>query len=412
MLDHGFDRKNPMTRDDGSSVSKSIFLLLLFAALLVACSAPADAGPAQSPPSDVTSVTSSSNQTMDISPLPTPFTIPFPIPTSSSERSTNGTERIPSPDDRWTAVLDRVAGSLEIASEPGEGFSVFSAGSNVSEAKWSPDSLRLAVVLSNLPPQIWLVSYEDGTWAKPELVYRAENSTDPMAAPNDIILGAWSPDDSHLSFWTSPISSVSIQVDGLPLWCLEFETGQATRVTEAALVNPTYQSWVPDSSALVFTDGGSRSAQVRKQLSLYQVASGETTTLVPESDLVPGQVAWSPAGDGIAFAAVEASQTGDEWADWISWENPAILARRIYLLDPKNGGYRRLNADESRPGRPALERRREEALLRPGGRQPGRTDGGRSDDRSCTVSVRLPNAPARGSRVLWPGRLDCLAQRL
>ena len=217
--------------------------------------------------------------------------------------------------------------------------------------------MQLAVVLSALPeevaagksslPEIWLVKFEDDTWAKPKLVYRAGDFPDSMVTPSEIILGSWSPDGSHLSFWTNPISSASIQVDGLPLWCLELENSLATRLADAVLVNLAYQSWAPDSSALVFTDGGSRSAQVNKWLSLYQVASGQTTTLVPESDLVPGQVAWSPAGDRIAFAAVEASQTGDEWADWMSWENPAILGRRIYLLDPKNGQYRRLNAAES-----------------------------------------------------------------
>jgi hypothetical protein len=226
-----------------------------------------------------------------------PGTTPFPFPTASEE-PTSGTERILSPDGLWTAVLDRVAGSLDIVGAPGEQVPVFPPGSNVSGAKWSPNSLHLAVASRELPegetageaslPEIWLVNFEDSAWTEPELVYRAENSTNQIAAPNDIILGAWSPDGSHLSFWTNPISSASIQVDGLPLWCLELENGQATRLTKAALVNPTYQSWAPDSNALVFTDGGSRSAQVRKWLSLYQVASGRATTLVPESALVPG----------------------------------------------------------------------------------------------------------------------------
>jgi hypothetical protein len=356
LLDQGFNRKNSITPYDGSPVSKSIFPLMLLAALLVACSTPADTEPAQSPPLDLTPVTSSPNQPVDVSPPPTPFATPFPFPTASEE-PTSGKERIPSPDGLLTAVLDRVAGSLDIASAPGEQVPVFPPGSNVSGAKWSPDSLHLAVASRELPegeaageasiPEIWLVNFEEGAWTEPELIYRAENSTNQIAAPNDIILGAWSPGGSHLSFWTNPISSASIQVDGLPLWCLELENSQATRLSDAVLVNPAYQSWAPDGSALVFTDGGSRSAQVRKWLSLYQVASGQTTTLVPESDLVPGQVAWSPVGEAVAFAAVEASQTGDEWADWMSWENPAILARRIYLLDPQTREYQRLNADES-----------------------------------------------------------------
>jgi dipeptidyl aminopeptidase/acylaminoacyl peptidase len=128
---------------------------------------------------------------------------------------------------------------------------------------------------------------------------------------------------------------------------LDVSTLAEDRLAEATLVNPAYQSWAPDGSALVFINGGYRSAQVNKWLSLYEVASGQVITLVPEDELVPGQVAWSPAGDAIAFAAVEASQTGDEWAEWMGWDNPAIEARRIYLLDPQSGGYQQLNAAEA-----------------------------------------------------------------
>lgn len=350
MLDQSFDRKNPIARFKGFFASKSIFLLLLAVAMLAACSTPAET--VQTPSSDDTPVTFSLDQPTEVS----PGTTPIPIPTSSEE-PTSGTERIPSPDSRWTAILDRIAGSLEIAGAPGEELSIFPPGSAAFGLKWSPDSLRLAVVLRGLPEgaaagnasllEIWLVNFEDGAWIEPELVYRAENSTDRMAAPSDIILGAWSPDGSHLSFWTRPISSASIQVDGLPLWCLELESGQATRLTEASLVNPAFQSWAPDGSALVFTDGGYRSAQVKKWLSLYEVGSGQVRSLIARSEFIPGSVAWSPTEDTIAFAAIRADQTGDEWADWMSWGNPAILARRIYLLDPQNGQYRRLNAAES-----------------------------------------------------------------
>lgn len=141
--------------------------------------------------------------------------------------------------------------------------------------------------------------------------------------------------------------SASIQADGLPLWSLEVESGQVTRLAEAALVNPSYQSWAPDGSALVFTNGGYRSSQVNKWLSLYEVGSGLVGTLIPKSALVPGAVAWSPRGSQIAFAAVEAEETGNEWADWMGWDNPAILARRIYLLDRQTGEYWRLNSAEA-----------------------------------------------------------------
>jgi Tol biopolymer transport system component len=131
------------------------------------------------------------------------------------------------------------------------------------------------------------------------------------------------------------------------LWALNLETHQATRLAEITLVNLAYQSWSPDGGTLAFTNGGYRSAQIGKWLSLYDVASGQVSTIVPETELVSGQVAWSPVGDAIAFAAVEAGQTGGEWADGMSWDNPAIRARRIFLLDTHGGQHWQLNANEA-----------------------------------------------------------------
>jgi len=113
------------------------------------------------------------------------------------------------------------------------------------------------------------------------------------------------------------------------------------------LLNPRYQSWAPDGSALVFTAGGGRSAQANKWLNLFDVTSGQVTTVVSETEQVPGIVAWSPQGDLIAYAAVPAAETGPGLADWMVFENPAIAGRRVYLLDPATGRHWRLNNTET-----------------------------------------------------------------
>ncbi|MFZ2096344.1 MAG: hypothetical protein WAV05_06870 [Anaerolineales bacterium] len=324
------------------------FLVLALVGILAAC-APVAQDTRQAsflPP------TINSTPTQSTSPTPTPLPSPtltqtLPPPPDQSDE----TVLLPSPDDQWKVILDRDVGSLEVEDVQGVKQSVFPPGSTVGEAKWSPDSRRLAVVLSHLPekpdqgqsielPEIRLITFEGGAFREAEPGYMAGE-----ASRGQIVLGAWSPDSCRLLFWSGPLSA-SIKADGLPLWVLDTESMQATRLSETTLINQAYQSWSPDGSTLVFTDGGYRSAQLNKWLSLYEVDSGQVTTLIPEDELVPGQVTWSPAGEAIAFAAVKAGQTGDEWADWMGWDNPAIQARRIYLLDPSSGQYRRLNTAE------------------------------------------------------------------
>jgi Tol biopolymer transport system component len=207
--------------------------------------------------------------------------------------------RIPSPDEKWVAIIERRTGGLDLVDPSGAVKEVFPPGSGASSLKWSPDS-------------------------------------------------------RHLIYWPWELSA-SIQADGLPLFILDVQDGSVRQVAETTLLNLHYQSWSPDGSALVFTNGGYRSAQVDKWLALYDVESGVTKTLVSQDELVPGAVAWSPRGDWIAFAAIPAQQTGPEWADWMAWDNPAIAGRRIYLLDPARGEYQRLNGVEAYQDAPAWD---------------------------------------------------------
>ena len=206
-----------------------------------------------------------------------------------------GTERLVSPDGQYTAIFHPQNISLEIVD----------AQSNV--------------VVNYLP--------------------------DPVAA-GQIILGTWSPDSEHLTFWQGS-NSASLQADGLPLWVLEVQTGAAKELSKATVINKTYQSWSPDGRFLAFTDGSGRSAQVNKWLSLYKVQDDKVEIVIPANQLVTGALAWSPWNSEIAVAAVDASQTGPDYADNMGWNNPAIAARRIYLVEPLARAYWRLTQTET-----------------------------------------------------------------
>jgi len=312
------------------------------------------------------------------SPIPSPTLMPIALPLSPTppeEPTATATatptlkptatptpqrgQPIPAPDGRWIALLNRNAGSLDVQTPDGDIIPVFPPGSTVDTAAWSPDSRRLLVVRTNwLPPQpgvgiqatgpveIWQVRIEDEGPGPPLLIFRptpppGEKERE-VVGPLQIVLGHWSPDSRYVLFWLGPLSA-SITADGLPLHVLDVETGEVVLLAEVTLLNPRYQSWAPDGSALAFTAGGYRSAQVNKWLNLFDTASGQVTTVVSKTEQIPGIVAWSPRGDLIAYAAVPADQTSPEWADWMVFENPAIAGRRVYLLDPATGKHWRLN---------------------------------------------------------------------
>lgn len=186
-------------------------------------------------------------------------------------------------------------------------------------AAFNPDTLRLEVV----DAQGQLV-----------LAYPKDSGS----SENWLIPGKWSPDSRYLTFWSGP-NSASIQADGISLWLLEIQSGEARQISEGALVNRAYQSWSPDGKTLAFTDGAYRSAQVGKQLLLVEADTGRISLLESSEKLVTGAVAWSPSDNLIAVAAVAAEFTGPDFADYSGWDNPAIAARRIYLVDPASGEY-------------------------------------------------------------------------
>ena len=265
--------------------------------------------------------------------------------------------RIPSSDGRWMAVVNDTTGSLDLQGPGGDTFPVFPAGSTVTEVNWSPDSCHLLVVRSNWqrslsgpeievhgPIEIWQTHLKNDQVGPPNLVFQSPTQPDESGAftPEQIVWGTWSPDNRYALFWQGMLSA-SILADGLALWALDTDSSEATRLADTALLNPKYQSWAPDGSALVFTAGGYRSAQINKWLNLFDATSGQVATVVSQTEQIPGIVTWSPHGDLIAYAAVPATETGPDLADWMSFGNQAIAGRRVYLLDPATGHHQRLN---------------------------------------------------------------------
>ncbi|MEZ4731099.1 MAG: hypothetical protein R3E79_28595 [Caldilineaceae bacterium] len=279
-------------------------------------------------------------------------------PVANTARCTpmNLRECLPSPDGQWTAEINSEKGTLLHNAATGAVQELFPADNSSSKLTWSPDSQRLVIVRNNwhidsagqlqenAPPQIWQSQRNGDAFTAPTLLFEKPKVMPVYGemGPGEIKLGDWSPDNRQLLFWVGPISG-SIEADGLPLYGLNTATGQTTLLADSALLNPRYHSWSPDGSALAYTAGGYRSAQVNKWLNLWDSKTSQLTTVISSTEQIPGIVAWSPTGEWIAYAAVPASATGAEWADLMTVDNPAIAGRRLYLLNPTTGETQRLN---------------------------------------------------------------------
>jgi hypothetical protein len=292
-------------------------------------------------------------------PPPTPerlAAIPYTVTPAIGQH--DQVESVPSPDGQWTAIVNQSQGSLDLQREADhETSSIFPAGSTVDSVSWSPDSHILLVVSTHWqrapsgndiqidgPLEIWQIDLEGNQVPSPHLVFTSPTPPDEAGrlTPEQVVFGTWSPDGRFQLFWHG-ILSASIMADGMALWAIDTQAGHALRLAPVTLLNPRYQTWAPHSSALAFTAGGYRSAQVNKWLDVFDVASGQVNTVISDTEQIAGIVAWSPKGDVIAYAALPAAEAKSDLSDWMSFENPAIAGRRVYLLDPASRRYGRLN---------------------------------------------------------------------
>lgn len=263
----------------------------------------------------------------------------------------------------WIFRTTSEVGGLTLQRNGGLIWELLPSGAFIGASTWSPDGKTVVVEQRNVavnpessqleptnePLQLWKIDLADPVQIRPELLFPSPASdADHLGktAPAQAQFGAWSPDGRHLLFWNGAMGA-SIAADGLPAYVVDVVTADVTQIATAALLNARYYSWRPDSKQLVFTNGGYRSAQINKWLDLFDTETGSVTTLTSDTTQIPGIVAWSPDRELIAYAAVDAALTGDEFADWMTFDNQAIAGRRIYLLDPQTGESRRLNDDES-----------------------------------------------------------------
>ncbi|GEM_PF-947226 len=355
---------------------RCLLLAVLMVAALASCAAPtimptdtpspvATPSPIPSPivlapsptPAEEPTATATATPTLEPMATATKTPIPEPAETTTSSPTPQRGQPIPAPNGQWIALLNKTAGSLDVQTPDGEIIPIFPPGSTVDAVEWAPDSGHLLVVRAHWqhapsgcelqvdgPLEIWQVRLEDKQVESPRLVFQSPTPPDETGAftPEQVVFGACSPNGRYRLFWHGMLSASAL-ADGLSLRVLDVETGEVTFLARATLLNSRYQSWTPDSSALAFTAGGYRSAQVNKWLNLFDAISGQITTVVSKTEQIPGIVAWSPRGDLIAYAAVPADQTSPDWADWMVFENPAIAGRRVYLLDPATGRHWRLN---------------------------------------------------------------------
>jgi dipeptidyl aminopeptidase/acylaminoacyl peptidase len=254
---------------------------------------------------------------------------------------------------RWTVRYSPPTGSLSIHFVNGTEKGVWAQGDRIEEVSWSPDGSNLLVVkqrgdLDHLASSLWKISVAlDRVGAPLELVpghHRRPASSHYWPDGLEIIsLGRWSPDGRRVTFWTGP-NSCSVAADGLPLSVVDVGSGKVSLLARTALVNLRYQSWATDGSRLVFTAGGGRSAQTHKWLCVWDAKTRRTRTVIKEGEQVPGIVAWAPEGPRIAYAACSAQNEDD---GSMTFANPAIAKRRVYLLNCDTGEHHRLNGVES-----------------------------------------------------------------
>lgn len=322
------------------------YLILLTVLLFTACRTTAARStlipePVEPTPTPISATTSPPTQT------PASVTLPSVTP---SPAPTTELSRFPASDGQWTALLDEAAGSLTLLNQ-GQIWSIFEAGSTIGSVTWSPDGRRLLIVQQNwirgpegIPQQrdepitLWQVTVDKSRPGSPKPLFQSPTAE---IGPEQIRFGAWSPNNRHVLIWLG-ILGASVLADGLTPFVLDTDTGQATQIADYALLVPSYHSWSPDSATLVLTAGAGREAWRNKCLVLYDVAQNQVTTVVSQTDRIPGQVTWSPQGDVIAYAASPA-EFSDQYEGGLTFDNPGLAWRRVWLLDPATGQSERLN---------------------------------------------------------------------
>ena len=195
---------------------------------------------------------------------------------------------------------------------------------------WSPDGASIAYARQSRPAyeSLWRYDARDGT---------SEELYNYLPPDGQIVPAAWSPDGSQVYFWRSPIYSASIMADGLPLWVVQSNGGEASNLGVTTLLYSDYVT-VAAGGRLIVADGGGRVSLGNKRLALVDPGSAaQVLTAVEAASVAP---AWSPDARQVAFVA--APDRYDIAAGLIA----PMADRRIWLMDADGANQRRLLPDQ------------------------------------------------------------------
>jgi hypothetical protein len=206
-------------------------------------------------------------------------------------------------------------------------------GTGVFHAMWSPDGDWLAYdrvdVLKegedgNSPERrasLWRVR-ADGREAS-ELLDAG------MPSQYDLLVAGWSPDGSHVLYWTDPGFSASLLADGAPLYAIPAQGGVPAQLAGAVLHHPDFLVPGPAGSDQVAVVVGSyRAAWENKVLHVPSVSTGQDVALT-SPDLAIFSPAWSPDGQHIAYVAMP------DAGDLVGGEpaHQGLMQRRVFVAN-------------------------------------------------------------------------------
>ena len=213
-------------------------------------------------------------------------------------------------------------------------------GSGVHEAALASDGAVISVrrrvePREGAPPlaraEIWTHA---GEGADPVLRYEEERDSPPV--PPRVSLGQPSPDGKRAVFYRAEEQGETSEEAALRI--LDLATGEAVEVG-VGVMNDDYHSWAPDGASLAATLGEGRYADLNKTMVIFDVEGAVTRTITSTADMVTGRIAWSPAGDWIAFGGMSTADVPveGEVEDKMDLANARDGGWRIFLVHAESG---------------------------------------------------------------------------